>query len=317
MERIEGKLDLDSYFKHKTYHELVANGTIKNNMQFKNRKDENDRFTNFMLNVDNITYYVKESNYPVTELVVEEFAKLLGFDNAHYDLATFDGIDYVISPSYKKTGGGYDYVTGHDILSKYYKYLKREGKDYLELINSKELFGGYYHAYYLNNLENIWMALSYYFKVRYDRDEIVYKLVTELKRRFFFKSLLLFDADYHPCNWEMEIDASVNLCPMFDNESCLISDIYGVPFGIMPEYTNESISNHLQAFLSYSSDIDILEFIELFNKATPELFKQAIEMVLKRTSPNLEIPNVLLEKYTTNYEKLKNIINEYRGKNGR
>lgn len=208
-------------------------------------------------------------------------------------------------------------MTGHDILSKYYKYLKREGKDYLELINSKELFGGYYHAYYLNNLENIWMALSYYFKVRYDRDEIVYKLVTELKRRFFFKSLLLFDADYHPCNWEMEIDASVNLCPMFDNESCLISDIYGVPFGIMPEYTNESISNHLQAFLSYSSDIDILEFIELFDKATPELFKQAIEMVLKRTSPNLEVPNDLLEKYTTNYEKLKNILNEYRGKNGR
>lgn len=317
MERIEGKLDLDSYFNHKTYNELVANGMIKNNMQFENRKDENDRFTNFMLNVDNINYYVKESNYPITELVVEEFAKLLGFDNAHYDLATFDGMDYVISPSYKKTGKGYDYVTGHDVLSKYYKYLKREGKDYLELINAKELFGGFYSAYYLNNLENIWMALSYYFKVRYDRDEIVYKLVTELKRRYFFKNLLLFDADYHPCNWEMEVDASVNLCPMFDNESCLISETYGVPFGIMPEYTLYNNINHLQSFLAYSSKEDIFEFIELFDKATPELFKQAINMVLKRTDPNLEIPKDLLEKYENNYVQIKNIINEYRGKNGR
>lgn len=233
MKRTEGFLDLDEYFGKKSNHWITIEG-------------EN--------------YYLKRSNYWEQELVVEEFFNLLGMENLHYDVAILDGVKYVISKDYRKVGGG-QYITGTEILEDFYCQTKEDDKRYfkdnfgLRLNARKENAGRL-----LNNLENIWQAIAFRYRNNPDKEKIVYRLVDELKKRLLLRGILLMDSDYHPNNWIVEEAEEINLLPNFDNESTLMTDINGLPFGVSIENINDGAYAQLEYYLSVSDSDNVKEF---------------------------------------------------------
>lgn len=315
MERINGFLDLDSYFK-KDYQELIKLGILKYDNSFEQYFDEHGKKSNHWITINNEKYYLKRSNYWEQELVVEEFFKLLGLDNLHYDVAILDGVEYVISKDYKKVGN--TYISGRELLEDFYLKIKNSDKRYfkdnfnIRLNARKEVVGSL-----LNNLENIWQAIALKYQNYSNKDEIVYKLVDELKTRFLIREILLMDSDYHCNNWVIEESDEIKLVPNFDNESTLMTDIYGLPFGINNESINDSAYDQLKYYLEVSDSNNVIEFINLFNKANPALLNLAIEKVEQERKITISNKNELMENYSKNYEHLETIVNRYRGKHGR
>ena len=180
MQRKNGFLDLDTYFG-KSYHELVSSGILKYDNSFEQYFDENEKKSNHWITIEGEEYYLKRSNYWEQELVVEEFFTLLGLSNLHYDVATLDGVEYVISKDYKCLGK--KYITGAEILEDFYIQTKKTDNGYfkenfgMRLNRRKELA-----AIFLNNLENIWQALAFRYRNKTNKEKIVYKLVKACRR---------------------------------------------------------------------------------------------------------------------------------------
>lgn len=315
MKRTEGFLDLDEYFD-KSYHELINSGILKYDTSFEQYFDQFGKKSNHWITIEGENYYLKRSNYWEQELVVEEFLNLLGIENLHYDVAVLDGVKYLISKDYRKSGK--QYITGAQILEDFYEQTKKDDKGYF-----KDNFGMRLNrrkglaVTQLNNLENIWQALAFRYKNKLDKEKIVYKLVNELKKRLLVRGILLNDADYHPNNWIIEEAEEIKLVPNFDNESTLMTDIYGLPFGVTIENINDGAYSQLEYFLGVSDDESVNEFLEIFDKATPETLNDAILQVETKRSVIISKKSDFLENYTRNYEKLKDLVNKYRGIYGR
>lgn len=315
MQRKNGFLDLDTYFG-KSYHELVSSGILKYDNSFEQYFDENEKKSNHWITIEGEEYYLKRSNYWEQELVVEEFFTLLGLSNLHYDVATLDGVEYVISKDYKCLGK--KYITGAEILEDFYIQTKKTDNGYfkenfgMRLNRRKELA-----AIFLNNLENIWQALAFRYRNKTNKEKIVYKLVNDLKKRFLVRSILLNDADYHPNNWIIEEGSEIKLIPNFDNESTLMTDINGLPFGASIENVNDGAYAQLEYYLSVSDSANISEFLEIYSVATPELLKLAIDNVETKRGVVISRKYSFLENYTRNYENIKSLVTKYRGKYGR
>lgn len=316
MERKNGFIDLDRYYK-KNYSELVQKGIIK--PICRNDDDpESPKKKHNWITIDGQDYFIKESSYWQTELVAEEFSKLLGFQNIHYDIAKLDGVEYVISENYKKNG--YKYYTGYEIMKPFYKdVLKNDANYFTEMGLTRKDSRSFDDIYYLNNLQMIWQGLEFGFRDRPDRETIVRNIITELKRRFFLKTIIVFDADYHVYNWEIEDGKDISLVPNFDNESAFISDIYGLPFGVDINDVGNGVRGHLVNFLKVSSKEDFDELKVLVEKAIPELLLQAVRKVEERigVTLNRKYVNDITLAYINNYEKINIILEMYRGINGR
>lgn len=315
MERKDGFLDLNKHF-NQSYHDLINNGILRYDNSYLQLFDENGKKSNHWITINNENYYLKRSNYWEQELVTEELFKLLSLENLHYDVAILDNVVYVISEDYRKKG--YDYITGREILENFYTEVKKEEKTFfkdnygLRLNARKEKVGNL-----LNNLEDSWLALAYRYRNNPDKDKIIYEIVNELKMRFLVRGILLMDSDYHANNWVIEEDDKVALVPNFDNESTLMTDIYGLPFGVSKENVNNSAYSQLEYFLSVSDSENVNLFIDLYDKAGPELLQEAILKVEQERGIKISKKNIFLENYTRNYENLKPLVNKYRGKYGR
>ena len=316
MKRTESFLDLDEYFG-KSYHELVSSGVLRYDMSFEQYFDRFGKKSNHWITIEGENYYLKRSNYWEQELVVEEFFNLLGIENLHYDVAVLDGVKYVISKDYRKVGRG-QYITGAEILEDFYEQTKKDDKRYfkdnfgMRLNRRKELA-----VTQLNNLENIWQALAFRYINNPYKEKIVYKLVNELKKRLLVRGILLMDSDYHPNNWIIEEAEEIKLLPNFDNESTLMTDINELPFGVSIESVNDSAYNQLEFYLSMSDSANINEFLQLYDKATPEFLRLAIENVEAKRGIVISKKYAFLEHYTQNYENLKSLVDKYRGIYGR
>ena len=312
MKRTDGMLDLNACFDNKNYHELVTAGILK---PLKNKIDnykDDGKLSNFILFINGEMYYVKECAIWYAELIVNEFLKLIGIDCLDYDVATFDGEVYVLSKYYKK----YDceYISGDEILKDFYTDV--DSQEYIDVINPSEQDRKRLE-FYLNNLESIWLALDYRYKNHPDKEKIVYNLMMELKKRYFLKTFLLTDVDYHPGNWEIEEGEEIKLSPVYDNAACLENDIFGLPFGCTPESTEYGIFKHLDAFFGISASEEI-EYLDGFLEGVkPSLFDEAIRRVEEKYG--LTIPGKMNYsfRYKFNYNEIKSKIEKYRGNNGR
>lgn len=316
MERKDGFLDLNRHF-NKGYHELVNDGILKYDNSFLQYFDENGKKSNHWITINNENYYLKRSNYWEQELVTEEFFKLLGLENIHYDVAVLDDVLYLISKDYRKPGRG-QYITGREILECFYIEVKKEEKSFfkdnygLRLNARKESASSL-----LNNLEDIWLSLAYRYRNNLDKEKIIYEIVNELKMRFLVRGILLMDSDYHANNWVVEETDKIKLVPNFDNESTLMTDIYGLPFGVSKENVNDSAYSQLEYYLSVSDSNNVSLFIKLYDKASPELLQKAILKAEQERGIIISKKNLFLENYTRNYENLMSLANKYRGMYGR
>ena len=128
---------------------------------------------------------------------------------------------------------------------------------------------------------------------------------------------MLNDADYHPNNWIIEEGSEIKLIPNFDNESALMTDINDLPFGVSIENVNDGAYAQLEYYLSVSDSANISEFLEIYNVASPELLKLAIDNVETKRGVVISQKYSFLENYTRNYENIKSLVTNYRGKYGR
>lgn len=260
-------------------------------------------------------FFIKNNEDWERELVCSEFSHLLGLDSVSYYIALINGDKYIISEDYQKQDK--KYISGSTIIDDFYFGIKKENPEYFNDSRIKNETIYTIARMFLNNLDNIWSALLYKYKNNINREYIVAKLVTELEKRFLVRSVLLMDNDYHSDNWCIEEGEDVDLVPGYDYGSCLKGGFLGMPFGVFIDDTCDSHLIQFETYLDYTAKESVDKFIELFEKATPELFCKAIENVEEKIETKLTKRDELIEFYTNNYDELKKLITDYRGKYGR
>lgn len=275
-----------------------------------------EQHENVLIKINGNYWYLKRY-YDDGEIIFEEFSKLLNIENAHYEIVDLDGKTAIASLSFRHNDK--KFISGKEIINNFLKSLD-ENDEYYQMVNDQldnPCNTDFRIEYFFNNLESIWLSLAYYFKNNPDKDQIIYNLVSGIKKRFFYRNFLLYDADFHFENWEIQILPEIKLAPNFDNSECLKSDIYGLSFGLTPESVMASRREQLEQFLKMSSDKDIEEFVNLFKIATPELFQKALTNASARLKREVTKSDALFNRYKDNYDFIKETLEEYRGKNGR
>ena len=273
MERINGYLDLDKYYKEIGNTKGLIYGI-------------EDEFSKYWLTIEGEKYYFKDSENPLNEIICYELAKVMGIDAVPYDLAIFKDNYGVISKSYIKENC--EYVPGYEILKKYFidklDILIEMGFDVEAARRNR--YGGSNSPYHvqMNNLEIIWEALAYYFPGK-DISRCMKKLVEQ-----FIFSILTGQMDMAAHNWEVEVSNSgINLVDNYDNEFsfnrlCQESEIH-----VSMHKGKSSLKEVLKAYLRVSSTEYIELFLEKFNLLTDDNIIQVFDTIEKNY--NIEISN--------------------------
>lgn len=273
-------------------------------------------YYNHYIKIEDQKFFVKNDDGWEQELICCEFLKKLGIDTVEYDIALINDEKYIISLDYRKKD--YKYISGSEIIDGFYNNVKKIDQSYFLNFNIKPDEVIEKVRYDLNNLENIWQALTLWYKDNPEQESIVANLMEELEKRFLIRSILLMDSDYHPDNWCIEEGKNINLVPNYDFGSTLNgATFFGMPFGVFVEDAGDSNKIQLKNYLSNTVEENIEEFIKIFNQATPGLFINAIKDVEKKLGIMLDNKDKFINNYTNNYNELKDIITNYRGKHGR
>ena len=324
--RIEGYLDLDSYFIRRIgrppedEEDLFANGLID-----VENSGRSDKFWILDEQGNRIALFKEPINPQgdelYAELISEEVSKILGIPTAHYDLAIFNGRKGVISYNFV---GEYDsYESGFDIIMDFYeKRLEEDGqlselyginnkKDTIDDVSSK-----------LNNLEDVWCILEERYKDHPYKQLIVSKIVNGLVNKLIF-DILMVNVDDHCDNWgELDmLSEGKNLAPQFDN-----SRIINLHNNILTErfvskdtiedkeliftVDNNGIKKPLEV-LSHFLKISSSEYTDLVREKVVALQDHIYEIPLiieKRT--NHPMPNYLTRYFTTTMPEHLNKVSE-------
>lgn len=273
MERNDGYLDLDKYFKSLENTE----GLIY---------ESEDRRNQYWLIIEGEKYYYKESSSGLNEIICYELAKLMNIPAVPYDLAIFKDNFGVISKSYHKDN--YEYIPGYEILKKYYH-------DKLDILiemgfdseNAKRnRYGGAKYPYHvqMNNLETIWEALSYYFPGK-DISKCMIKIVGQ-----FIFSILSGQSDKAAHNWEVEVrENDIDIADMYDNEESFNQFVSYSEMAVSMHKGNSSLKDVLKDFLRISSSEYIELFLEKYNLLTEENMLKVFNTIER--DYNIEIPD--------------------------
>lgn len=209
------------------------------------------------------------------EILGEELAKIIGLECAHYEPIIIDGINYVASLDLNNT----------DKFNLFVSYIK-EGC--------------------LFNLYSIWNPLEENFKD-------VTKLMESVTLMYIF-DLLFMNCDRHFENFGV-LENNPEQLIILDNG--LIFDEY-LPPTISSIYGEDDQLNSyydLENYLNDSSEEFIETFIKIFDSLPPERFNEVLEEVEKKRNIKLNKKIKWQFLYRTNYEKIKEIIEKYRGEN--
>lgn len=287
MERKNGFLDLDLYFKDKDKSDIV----------------KSEYWTgHFWLMINNEKYYFKPTNYCYKELLAYYIAKHLGYNALYYDLAIFKGEKGVISKDYKKANC--KYYSGIDILKKYYEKFPEELTEMGLLEDWKKRYEGPYIAD-MNNLEIIWQATEFFFSHKQNFD--ISMLMEEFIGLYIF-CVLIRSYDAGPYNWVLEeSENKVKLVPFFDNGASFdsySSAALSTSFSDNERYQKTSI----KTFLKISSKEFVEQFIEKYNMFDMNLLNTAITDVEKQIGTN--IPKIILDDIYHNFILNKTEIEE-------
>lgn len=309
MKRINGFLDLDSYYKEieKTnnwdYLDLYIKGFIRTPFDRKDHK---------WLKINGIDYYFKETDYPYTEMLAYELACVLGINAVSYDIAIFNDRIGTISKSYRKNDC--KYVSGTKILMEYLNdennlpYLCAMGFDEESI---KGIRNNVHIAKELSNLEVIWQAIEYRYKKR-NIDADIETIMEDLVNQFMF-NIIAMQNDGFPENWELEESANgVSVVPIFDNEQCFrIKRWFINPTNMLSTNFNDAKKdNHfmLEEFFRVSSDEYRKLFIEKYNLISIEVFESLIKRVEDKIG--VSIPEIEKLNYINMFKYNKDLIDK-------
>ena len=256
--------------------------------------------TNFLINLNNDIYYVKNSNYPYKELVISEFCHLLNIPCVNYELAEKDNEYYVISKSYRHNDC--KYITGKELIVRFLDNTDKKTKKELSIYNIN------YDK--LNNLETIWLSLADNYAKSPTKYNDIRNVMVELLKQYFLM-ILIQDIDFHWYNWEIEESKDhIKLAPKYDNEGAFGGEFYGVPMGVAGDDPFQRTTDTLNYFISITANEDNEIFLELFNKATPELFKMALDNIKNKYDIESRFLDPMLIKYEGQYNKIEKLIKE-------
>ena len=257
--------------------------------------------TNFFLNLDGEMYYVKRSNYNEKELVISEFCHLLGIPCVEYELAVKDDDYYVMSKSYRKDNCLY--ITGKNIISRFLDSTNEKTKKDLHIYKKR------YDK--LNNLETIWLSLADKYRDNPSKYNDIRNVMVELLKQYFLM-ILIQDIDFHWFNWEIEESKDhIKLAPKYDNEGAFGGEYYGVPMGVDGDDPFQRTTDSISHFINITASEDNNMFLDLFNRATPELFQMAINIVkTKYGMKNIALEESMLNSYKEQYGRIEKLIKE-------
>ncbi len=256
--------------------------------------------TNYLLYKDDDIYYVKRSEYNEKELVISEFCHLLDIPCVDYKLANKNGEYFVISKSFHKDDC--NYLSGKELIK---EFLKNTNKRTQKGLNINKL-----NDDKLNNLELIWLSLSekYHNTTKYND---IRNVMVELLKQYFLM-ILIQDIDFHWFNWEIEESADhIKLAPKYDNEGAFGGEYYGVPMGVDADDPFQRTIDSIEHFINITASEDNELFLDLYNKATPELFQKAINNVKERYGiERLLLEGSMISKYQEQYDRLGTVLKE-------
>lgn len=245
--------------------------------------------------------------YLLNELIAYEMAKKLEIDCVRPIVVNKPNNVGIATKSFEKDG--YSVINGQTILENYYKHLySNNNEDDLEFNETITK---------MNNLENIWDALDYYFKdyEKNKKNEIIKNIMFDLTKIFSF-DIIMMQSDRHAENWEIlesnNKDAAY-LVPLYDNELCF--DNYSISTNLNVEFEEETLINahyNLKKFLSYSSDDFINVFLNYFEKSTPEVLEHIIKDIDEKYKGlfRYTYKEEVMKKYKENYKMLKEVLEE-------
>ena len=254
MERVNGYLDLDKYYKELGNTKGLIFGI-------------EDELSQYWLTIEGEKYYFKESDHPLNEIVCYELAKIMGIPAVPYDLAIFKDNYGVISKSYIKENC--EYIPGYEILKKYFRdkldILIEMGFDVEAAVINR--YGGSSSPYHvqMNNLEIIWEALAYYFP-----GKDVSKCMKKIVEQFIF-AILTGQIDMSAHNWEVEVSVNgIEAVDNYDNEDSFCSLATESEIAVAMHKGKASLKYVLKDFLRISSKEYIDLFLEKYSLLTEE-----------------------------------------------
>lgn len=275
----------------------LNNYDLKLNYDYDNGVGE----SNYLININNETYYVKKSNYNEKELVISEFCHLLDIPCVNYELAQKDNEYYVISKSFRKKD--YKYISGRKLITRFLDNTDEKTKKALNIYNIN------YDK--LNNLETIWLSIADNYADSPSKYNDIRNVMVELLKQYFLM-ILVQDIDFHWFNWEIEESIDhIKLAPKYDNEGAFGGEFYGVPMGVDGDDPFQRTTDSISRFIDITAIEDNKLFVDLLNKATPELFQKAINNVKERYGiEKLLLEDSMLSKYQEQYNRLGNLLKE-------
>ena len=250
---------------------------------------------------DGKKYFFKEAKHVeqiYNELIAALIAKQYGINCALYDLAVSYGQVGVISESFLEEKD--EYLSMEAILKNYFKESK---------VNNH------------NNLEDIWLALDYYFA---HDDKIVDRIMEQVLDTFLF-DVLIGNIDRHGEN--MGVIKRKNqyfLAPLFDNElmledSCIYEGIYvlGIDssdyFQYMKGYSYSETVNFLDKFLSFAGNSYLDKIQSKISLISEENIKNIFAKIEVRLNIkiNVFIRNKILDKFNINKKMILDTLQRH------
>lgn len=229
-------------------------------------------YDKYVKEIDGVTYYFKTNDTIYNELLSCEIFKLLGLPVVDLELVLIDGQLYIMSKSYREEDKVY--LNGYDILESYLETLTVEEKKEMGLNPLLNNFG-VEDVYPSNSLETIWQALSH---MKLGIENIREVMIGFIK--LYSMSIMLGDVDFHPGNWEIEIDQGIaRLVPKYDNGLTFYSCESVNSFFVDSSDAGKKAIASLEYFLSISCKEDKDIFYDLLYYCHDELFAAAMNNV--------------------------------------
>lgn len=323
IERTNGFIDLDKYFKDKYKLKNVNIETLDENHIINPENRSSAQLAFWFHDKESIFFKECENIYEAyIELISEEFIKNIGLETAHYDLAIFNNSIGVISYNFEK-----DNYTYEDLYRIFWNYYHNVIKDNEHLYDLPK-FDDVEEAFdVLNNLDDIWYALEHNYQDYPNKQEIVYKLMKDIIKLFIF-DLFMNQKDRHCSNYmictNLNDKYDVSLGPVFDYGNSLFNN-NGLDDSIKADINNYNskakVSNKevLITFLNKSSIEYKNMFFEVFETLTPQNFLDAVKRVEERCNGNIpiNIKKKICMNFLSNYNEISDIINNYEETNNK
>lgn len=299
--RINGYLDLDSYFiekmgrQYNDLEDLSSNGLIDIEPSIlQNKFWIIDPKTGYRIALFKSQQAFSDEAY--AELLSEEVAKVLNIPVAHYDLATFNGKKGVLSYNFIKEYD--DYYSGFDIILDFYDEKLIKDEELSKLYNIDNQNDGVEDVVNkLNNLEDVWSILEDRYKNHPRKEEIVPKIVDGLVDRLIF-DILMINADRHADNWgELDsIGKGKDLSPAFDNARTL-----NMHNNVIIESFDDDViiqDQELRFTVDNSNEKKPLEVLDKFLKISSSEYKDRVIEKVKVLEENVEFIPLRVEERT-------------------